>query len=322
MARRATIPPDGQAIAPTMRAMNMVGPLVCPILVGRDDLLALAERRLGAGGRRPGPRPVPRRRGRDRQDAPPGIDRAPRGGARVPRRPGRHVPGRSRGPGRRVPRARAGDAPDAGPRRDRRAGGVAPGRARRLGDGTPEGDAHRRRRLLTLDIADDLAAVAADGPTLLCPRGPPPGGRPDARDRRQPRPAGAGRAPPRRWPRTAATSSIPGSRCASGAPACSRSGRPRRRACARLDLDETATMASVLLASGEPAPRDIAVAIHDRTDGIPLHVEELSALLGASGTGATWRRPRRTCPTRWRRRSWAGSGCARRRPSRLPGSGR
>ena len=29
-----------------MRAMNMVGPLVCPILVGRDDLLALAERRL------------------------------------------------------------------------------------------------------------------------------------------------------------------------------------------------------------------------------------------------------------------------------------
>jgi chromosomal replication initiation ATPase DnaA len=29
-----------------MRAMNMVGPLVCPILVGRDDLLALAGRRL------------------------------------------------------------------------------------------------------------------------------------------------------------------------------------------------------------------------------------------------------------------------------------
>jgi DNA-binding CsgD family transcriptional regulator len=43
-------------------------------------------------------------------------------------------------------------------------------------------------------------------------------------------------------------------------------------------------MASVLLASGEPAPRDIAAAIHDRTDGIPLHVEELIGLLGASGT--------------------------------------
>ena len=52
----------------------------------------------------------------------------------------------------------------------------------------------------------------------------------------------------------------------------------------RLDLDETATMASVLLASGQPAPRDIALAIHDRTDGIPLHVEELIGLLGASGT--------------------------------------
>ena len=26
--------------------VNVVGPLVCPVLVGRDDLLALAERRL------------------------------------------------------------------------------------------------------------------------------------------------------------------------------------------------------------------------------------------------------------------------------------
>src|SRR5215207_3785874 len=45
-ARGAASPPDGQPITPTMRAMHMVGPLVCPILVGRDDLLALAERRL------------------------------------------------------------------------------------------------------------------------------------------------------------------------------------------------------------------------------------------------------------------------------------
>ena len=312
----------GLTIAPTMRAMNMVGPLVCPILVGRDDLLALAERRLeqAAGGRGhvlflAGEAGIGKTRllgSIERRAATLGF-RVARGGT---------YPGDLEVPGavflelarvmRRTPALAATGEQVAA--RLASADGVA--------DGTPDGDAHRRRRLLTLDVADDLAAVAADGPTLAVPRGPPPGGRPDARDRRQPRAPGG---------RTCRSSSLATYRSDELYPRVPmREWRARLLAqrqaeearLRRLDLDETATMASVLLAAGEPAPRDIAVAIHDRTDGIPLHVEELIGLLGRSGTAEPGARPRRTCPTRWRRRSWAGSGCARRRRSRLPGSGR
>jgi DNA-binding CsgD family transcriptional regulator/tetratricopeptide (TPR) repeat protein len=49
----------------------------------------------------------------------------------------------------------------------------------------------------------------------------------------------------------------------------------------RLTLEETATMATLILASGLPAPRDLVEAIHARSDGIPLHVEEfLSVVAG------------------------------------------
>ena len=47
----------------------------------------------------------------------------------------------------------------------------------------------------------------------------------------------------------------------------------------RLSPDETATMTAVIQGSTVPPARDVVEAIHARTDGIPLHVEELLALL-------------------------------------------
>lgn len=46
-----------------------------------------------------------------------------------------------------------------------------------------------------------------------------------------------------------------------------------------LTLDETAVVVSSLLATGLPAPREVVAAVHQRSDGIPLHVEELLAAL-------------------------------------------
>src|SRR6187455_3053535 len=42
----ARVRPRGVRSRLRCTAMHIVGPLVCPVLVGRDDLLALAERRL------------------------------------------------------------------------------------------------------------------------------------------------------------------------------------------------------------------------------------------------------------------------------------
>jgi DNA-binding CsgD family transcriptional regulator/tetratricopeptide (TPR) repeat protein len=47
----------------------------------------------------------------------------------------------------------------------------------------------------------------------------------------------------------------------------------------RLTLDETATMTTLLIGGELPAPRDVVEAVHERTNGIPLHVEELLAVL-------------------------------------------
>ncbi|MFI5259755.1 MAG: ATP-binding protein [Candidatus Limnocylindrales bacterium] len=46
---------------------------------------------------------------------------------------------------------------------------------------------------------------------------------------------------------------------------------------------ETALMTTLILDTGLPAPREVASAVFERTDGIPLHIEEL---LGALGTEA------------------------------------
>ncbi|MGI8830429.1 MAG: helix-turn-helix transcriptional regulator [Candidatus Limnocylindria bacterium] len=47
-----------------------------------------------------------------------------------------------------------------------------------------------------------------------------------------------------------------------------------------LTLDQTALMTTLILSTGLPAPREVVAAVHERTDGIPLHIEELLGALG------------------------------------------
>ncbi len=47
-----------------------------------------------------------------------------------------------------------------------------------------------------------------------------------------------------------------------------------------LTYDQTALMTTLILATGLPAPREVVAAVHERTDGIPLHIEELLGALG------------------------------------------
>ena len=54
---------------------------------------------------------------------------------------------------------------------------------------------------------------------------------------------------------------------------------------ARLSRDETARMTTLLLGTGLPAPRDVVDAVYARTDGVPLHVEELCSALGRDRLG-------------------------------------
>ncbi len=44
---------------------------------------------------------------------------------------------------------------------------------------------------------------------------------------------------------------------------------------------ETALATTLILDTGLPAPRDVAAAVYDRTDGIPLHIEELLGAMSA-----------------------------------------
>ena len=48
----------------------------------------------------------------------------------------------------------------------------------------------------------------------------------------------------------------------------------------RLSRDQTAEVIARILGSGLPAPRDVVDAIYSRTDGVPLHIEELCSALG------------------------------------------
>ena len=50
---------------------------------------------------------------------------------------------------------------------------------------------------------------------------------------------------------------------------------------APLDATETALVTTLILDTGLPAPRDVAAAVYERTDGIPLHIEELLGALSA-----------------------------------------
>lgn len=54
---------------------------------------------------------------------------------------------------------------------------------------------------------------------------------------------------------------------------------------APLTMVETALVTTLILDTGLPAPRDVAAAVFERTDGIPLHIEELLGALSAEARG-------------------------------------
>ena len=256
-------------------------PLVCPVLVGRDDLLALADRRIAevaAGAGRflllSGEAGVGKTRllGAMERRAEAAGFRTVRGGA---------YPSDIQVPAAiLIDVARAMERQPAlaevGTRLGRRLEDAA-AQAERTGAGDPQ----RRRRLLVLDVAEILADLSRDGPTVLALE--------DlhwsddltlevleALARRVPeeRLLVVGtyrsdelfpRAPMREW----------------------RSRLLARRQAEDVRLDrltaaDTTTMTTLLTGSGLPPARDVAEAIHERTDGIPLHVEELLAVLAGS----------------------------------------
>ena len=47
-----------------------------------------------------------------------------------------------------------------------------------------------------------------------------------------------------------------------------------------LTYEQTALVTTLILDTGLPAPRDVVDAVYQRTDGIPLHIEELLGALG------------------------------------------
>ena len=49
---------------------------------------------------------------------------------------------------------------------------------------------------------------------------------------------------------------------------------------APLTFDQTALMTTLILATGLPASREVVSAVYERTDGIPLHIEELLGAIG------------------------------------------
>ena len=51
----------------------------------------------------------------------------------------------------------------------------------------------------------------------------------------------------------------------------------------RLTSAQTGTVVSLLLGGDLPAPREVVEAVHARSDGVPLHVEELVAAVRARG---------------------------------------
>lgn len=155
--------------------------------------------------------------------------------------------------------------------------------ARRLREEAPDsGDRHRRRRLTVQDLTDALLAVPASRPVLLTLD--------DLHwadelslDVLAHLAVGLGSRPllivcglrsDELYPGTAVRqwrSRLVAQRLADELPL------------GRLDAEQTATVVSALLR--RPAPRDVTAVIHARSDGIPLHVEELLGAAAADLTG-------------------------------------
>ncbi|HVL54729.1 MAG TPA: AAA family ATPase [Vitreimonas sp.] len=259
--------------------MDRVGPLVCPILVGRDDLLELAARRLEAG-----------QSGRGHL-----LFLAGEAGVGKTRLLG-SIERRAQALGYRVVRGGTfpGDLEVAGAvfidlaRALARTEALAPlgeRLTRRLLESASAGqagDAHRRRRMVTLEVAGLLAEAAAGGPTLIAledlhqaddltleilgslarqlPELPLVVVATYRSDELFPR------IPLREWRARLLTQRL-----------------AEEARLGRLSLDDTARMTQLLLRGTLPVSREIAERIHRRTDGIPLHVEEIVGLQAASG---------------------------------------
>ncbi|MFP5343734.1 MAG: helix-turn-helix transcriptional regulator [Candidatus Limnocylindria bacterium] len=142
------------------------------------------------------------------------------------------------------------------------------------------GDGHRRRRLLALDVADLLLSIADAGPaivvledlhwsddlTLEILEG--------AARQVAERPlllVGTYRSdelfprvPMRDWRARLVTQRL--------------AEEVRLR---RLTVDETSMMLTALAGSDMPPPHEVAAAVHARSDGIPLHIEELHAVMAS-----------------------------------------
>jgi DNA-binding CsgD family transcriptional regulator len=249
--------------------MSQIGPLLCPLLVGRDDLLQLVDRRIAEAGA-------------DRGhllmlagEAGIGKTRMLATALRKARSSGFRVAKGDLGPhDRQVPLASVLDL--ARTMRDDPAFGPL---GRELLDlrGGQGGDSLGSRRLLVRDIADrivatvqtptvlafedlqwadelslevvgELARLAPERPLLLL-----------AAYRLDELPVGSLH---REW-----RSRLLSQRLAEEA------------RLQRLSYDQTALVTTLILATGLPAPREVVNAVHERTNGIPLHIEELLAAL-------------------------------------------
>jgi DNA-binding CsgD family transcriptional regulator/tetratricopeptide (TPR) repeat protein len=249
--------------------MSHIGPLLCPLLVGRDDLLQLAERRIAeaASGRGhllmlAGEAGI----GKTRLLAT-ALRRARASGFRIAK-------GDLSPHDRQVPLASVLDL--ARTMRDDAAFGPL-GRELLEVEGGQGGDSLGSRRLLVRDIADrivatvdtptvlafedlqwadelslevvgELARLAPERPLLLL-----------AAYRLEELPAGSLH---REW-----RSRLLSQRLAEEA------------RLDRLTYDQTALVTTLILATGLPAPREVVNAVFERTNGIPLHIEELLAAL-------------------------------------------
>ena len=256
-----------------LRAMRRTGPLISPLLVGRDDLLDLADRRLtaalgGAGHL---------------------LFLAGEAGIGKTRLLGA-IERRAAATGFRVVRA-ASFPRDlevaAAPLLDLARTMTRTDPFRELGQALVErlaeidlvrdGDAHRRRRMFVLDVVDLLVSLASQ-PTLLAladlhwaddlsleilaglarrlPELPVVVVATYRSDELYPR------IPMREWRARLLTQRL-----------------AEEARLPRLSLEETAKMTTLILDTGMPAPQDVVEAVHDRTDGIPLHVEEFLGVL-------------------------------------------
>ena len=260
--------------------MEHVGPLICPVLVGRDDLLALADRRLGdaRAGRGEllflaGEAGIGKTRLLDavqRRAAAVGFAGVVRGAA-FPR-------DLEVAAGVFIDLARAMT-------RNSALGPAGTALTERLTAATGgDGDAHRRRRILVLDVVDLLASTAEHGPTLITledlhwaddltlevlgglarrlPELPLIVVATFRSDELYPR------VPMREW-----RARLLAGRLAEEA----RIGR--------LTREQTGSMTTLILGTGLPAPAELVDSIHERSDGVPLHVEELLGVVrAAAGT--------------------------------------